>query len=297
MKETIKNYWSQFKTGTKTMFKEFFNKETNKKQRANMWSFSRLILIIPILICSISAITTAAPSLLIANSLLIIISEITDIFDGRSARKHKSTSDFGKLLDQSVDKIFSTIVAITLTLINPLCLLLLLGESIIVGSTVPYKMKYKNITDTSTFIGKVKQFPLSFSFVVGYLSPINSVWHTISTISIIVTLLFQITTALSYLKRNEEWVKEFKSKENNNDLIDIEEDFEINKEKEKTKTLENNGNNIIDKNITVVENNMSRTERIQVLRNWSNEISMTKSSNNQIDEVSSKEKVFQKTKK
>ena len=30
--------------GIKVMFKEFFNKETNKKQRANMWTFSRLVL-------------------------------------------------------------------------------------------------------------------------------------------------------------------------------------------------------------------------------------------------------------
>ena len=32
MKETIKKYLEEFKIGTKTMFKEFFNKETNKKQ-------------------------------------------------------------------------------------------------------------------------------------------------------------------------------------------------------------------------------------------------------------------------
>ena len=44
IKNTIKSAVKNFKLGTKTMFKEFFNKETNKKQRANMWSFTRIII-------------------------------------------------------------------------------------------------------------------------------------------------------------------------------------------------------------------------------------------------------------
>ena len=30
--------------GTKQLFEEFFTKEANKKQRANMWTFTRLVL-------------------------------------------------------------------------------------------------------------------------------------------------------------------------------------------------------------------------------------------------------------
>ena len=54
MKETISEFLKNFKSGTKLMFKEFFNKETNKKQRANMWTFSRLIISFLIPICSLN---------------------------------------------------------------------------------------------------------------------------------------------------------------------------------------------------------------------------------------------------
>ena len=243
MKEQVKKYWLELTSGIKTTFKEFFNKETNKKQRANMWSFSRLILIMPILICSILAIITQAVPLLVATSSLVILGEITDIFDGASARKHESISDFGKLLDQVVDKTFSSIVILTLSLINPLSLVMLLGEALIVSSTVPYNMKYKNITDTSTFIGKAKQIPLSASFIIGYLSPINSVWHAISTTLIITTLLFQIATALSYLKRNDKWVKENNELNKKKNLIEIEENFDKTKNLEKTIGEKNNTKN------------------------------------------------------
>ena len=42
MKGKLKKHFKELESGTKIMFKEFFNKETNKKQRANMWTFSRL---------------------------------------------------------------------------------------------------------------------------------------------------------------------------------------------------------------------------------------------------------------
>ena len=126
MQDKIKKYWFDLTSGIKKMFKEFFDKETNKKQRANMWSFSRLILLVPILICAITAIITSAPVMFISTSVLVVLGEITDIFDGASARKHKSTSEFGKLLDQLVDKTFSTITTLVLTIINPLSISILL---------------------------------------------------------------------------------------------------------------------------------------------------------------------------
>ena len=56
----IINLAKEFKNGTKTMFKEFFKKETNKKQRANMWTFARFVIPVITLITSIIAISTAS---------------------------------------------------------------------------------------------------------------------------------------------------------------------------------------------------------------------------------------------
>ena len=45
MKETIKKYLEEFKIGTKSMFKEFFNKETNKKYVIFFICYSEIMLI------------------------------------------------------------------------------------------------------------------------------------------------------------------------------------------------------------------------------------------------------------
>lgn len=234
MKEIIKKYLSEFKIGTKTMFKEFFNKETNKKQRANMWTFSRLILTLPILIFSIISIISFSAPLLIANSILVSIGAITDYFDGKSARKHKSTSEYGKKLDQIVDKVFSIVIGVTLAIINPLYLIPLLGEGIIMSCNIPFSIKYKNLNDSSSLIGRIKQWPLGIAFILGYISSLTTGLSIAATISVIVTFMFQVVTALTYLKRNIDGVKKIENEERDNKLLEITEDFEKNSELVKT---------------------------------------------------------------
>lgn len=223
MKETIKNNYLELKTGIKTMFKEFFNKNTNKKQRANMWTFSRAIISIPILILSVISLISFSAPLLIANSVLVGLGAITDYFDGKSARKHGSTSEFGKKLDQLVDKIFSIIIGVTLALINPIYIVLLLGEAFIAAVNIPIAIKYKNADDTSSFIGKIKQWPLSASFLFGYISQLTPGLNAISSVLVFTTFMLQLTTASNYIKRNYNSIKRIKEFEKNK-LLEIDDD-------------------------------------------------------------------------
>ena len=144
MKEEIKKYWEEFKSGTKTMFKEFFNKDTNKKQRANMWTFARFIIPIITLITSIIAISTASIPLFIATGIIAGMGAVTDYFDGKSARKHGSTSEYGKILDQASDKFFAGIIGINLLFLNPNYIYVLLGEALIAAINIGYKLKNKD---------------------------------------------------------------------------------------------------------------------------------------------------------
>ena len=153
----IKKFIKEFKIGTKAMFKEFFNKKTNKKQRANMWTFSRLIISFIIPIISVIASITGSIPILIAALISTAFGGITDFFDGRSARKHNSTSEYGKILDQVTDKIFALMIGISLTLFNPLFIINLLGESVISATNVIYKLKYKDLNIKSTKLGKIKE--------------------------------------------------------------------------------------------------------------------------------------------
>lgn len=287
MKETVKKYANELTNGIKTMFKEFFNKDTNKKQRANMWTFSRLIITLPILIFTILSTINFSTPLLISNSILVAFGALTDFFDGKSARKYNSSSEFGKLLDQVIDKIFSIVVGITLTIINPLYLLLLLGEGIIATINVPFSLKYKELKDTSNQIGRIKQWPLGLSFLLGYLSPLSAGLNIATTITVITTFLLQIVTALSYTKRNIDGVKEIKEREKKK-LLNIEEDFDKNKELQKSigeKTISSNTTN------NVNDTKLSNKELYTKLKELKNEL--TNNENN----VEIKEDNYQKTKK
>jgi len=261
MIDKINDYFNEFLNGTKTMFKEFFKKETNKKQRANMWTFSRLIassLVVPI---SLIAVITSSTFLFGLAASITGFGAITDYFDGKSARKYNSSSEYGKLLDQITDKIFSLMIGISLSLFNPLYLLTLLGEGLISGINLNYKIKNEDLEINSTQIGRIKQWPLCTSLALGFLSPINGILLGLSNVSIIVTFIMQILTANSYIKQNNGELKK----------IDINKKFEVLTEQndydetKKIKTLElaKNYNNIELNN----EKTQTRKHQYQALRN------------------------------
>lgn len=265
IKNTIKQGLNEFKLGTNKMFKEFFNKETNKKQRANMWTFLRLIIPIVTLITSTIAIISSSYPLFLITGCIAGFGAVTDYFDGRSSRKHNSASQYGKLLDQVSDKIFAGIIGINLLFINFNYIFVLLGELLIAAVNVGYKLKYNDLDITSTKIGKIKEWPLFITLALGFLSPINSTLLTISNISILITALFQLKTAESYLISNNKEVKILENKKNNID-IHSEEEKENKQELVLTKEKEN-----------------TRLDQYRNLRNVLNQIIELKNDNKELD--------------
>lgn len=277
MIEKINKYFNEFKNGTKIMFKEFFKKETNKKQRANMWTFSRLVTSFLVAICSILSVLTFNPGFFISSSVLTAFGGITDYFDGKSARKHNSSSEYGKLLDQVTDKIFTGLVSLSLLLVNPYYLLILLGEVTIASINIGYMNKHKDLKISSTQIGRIKQWPLCFSLILGFLSPINGALNIISNISVDIVIGIQLLTAGSYIKQNNKEVKKNSIK----NIINQLDNEENNNSNDNIKILESNksNNNTITNNKTV----QSRKQQYQAFRNILNEIIEKKETTNELN--------------
>lgn len=270
LKKEAKYKFKEFKFGTKKMFKEFLNKETNKKQRANMWTFLRLIIPIPIIFTSAGAMMLASNTLYSVTAGLVGFGALTDYFDGASARKHDSTSEYGKLLDQIADKVFAGVVGINLLLINPIYLVSILGELLIAGVNVGYKLKHSNLDIPSSKIGKIKQWPLFISLGLGFLSPINSVLLTVANSSIALSALFQILTANSYVVNNKKEVEKLKENEINEVLLTNNDEEEKNKEKE----------------LVLTKENKSTTEKLEELRKFRDTLTETQEiKTNQMDNI------------
>jgi len=137
---------------------------------------------------------------------LTIGGTLTDFMDGKSARKHNSNSEFGKKLDILADKVFAFMIGISLSLINPLFLFNILGEALISFSNIYYQAKYNNIESNSSFIGKVKQWPLSVSFILGYLSIFLPQISIITSVFIFTTFIFQLVVFKDYLNLNHKQI-------------------------------------------------------------------------------------------
>ena len=207
LKITIKENYSLLKSGTNKMFKELSNSKINKKQLANILTFSRLITPLITLITSIIAIITGLYTLFIISGIIAGLGAITDALDGHVSRITKSTCEYGKLLDQISDKVFVGIIGINLLFFNINYILSIVGEIIISVVNLYYKSKYSTLKINSTLIGKIKETPLFLSLALGYLSPINSTFMTISNISILVAFIFQIATIESYIISNNLKIK------------------------------------------------------------------------------------------
>lgn len=283
MKEKIKKYLIEFKCGTKTMFKEFFNKKTNKKQRANMWTFSRLISTLFITILSILSAILNLPIFLYTAGGVAIAGAITDFFDGRSARKHESYSDYGKKLDQAVDKVFGCGIAINLiAFVNPAYLFLLIGEISIATINILYKSRFKECNDTSSILGKIKQWPFFTSLFLGFFTPLNSMICTITKLMALLTLIMQTATSIDYAQKNAKIVNNLNNNTKKHDnLINNETNYDYEKN---NKNITINGNLKEKNNEKILDfKTNSKKEELIKLRNVLLEIKNKKIINENIE--------------
>lgn len=200
---SIKSYSNELFSGLKTMFKEFFNKDTNKKQRANMWTFGRIVTPFIALFPSILATVTGFITPLIISAGISGFGALTDFFDGRSARKYNSSSEFGKKLDQVADKVFSFLIGINVAIINPFYIIPILLEIGIGTVNLKYHLKYPTISNNSTKLGKIKEWPLMFSLAFGFISKLNLVTFLTSIGLISTTAVLQCKTLSDYKKRRK----------------------------------------------------------------------------------------------
>ncbi|MFB3788911.1 MAG: CDP-diacylglycerol--glycerol-3-phosphate 3-phosphatidyltransferase [bacterium] len=89
---------------------------------------------------------------------IVILSELTDLFDGYMARKRGQVTDLGKLLDPMADSIYRDTIFLCLAVVGQVSLLLVLPilyrDSII--STLRTVCAYKGIVLAARMSGKVK---------------------------------------------------------------------------------------------------------------------------------------------
>lgn len=144
----------------------------------NMMSFFRILLIPGIVIayCKFEDFMMATG--------LVLVSGITDILDGKIARKFNMISDFGKILDPIADKLTQAAIALSLQLRFPHMLLmfvLMFVKELIMGVTGALSVKRTGDVYGANWHGKVTtvviyivmvihivwaEMPMKFSYIL-----------------------------------------------------------------------------------------------------------------------------------
>ena len=187
IKNDLKNIKNDFKTGN------------YKMQIANILTASRLLapfILIPLI----------SLDKLFASVIMVIIFSLTDTFDGYFARKYNAVSIFGRYLDAVVDKVFALSLLIPIIIKSDLSLnnysliyINILLELVIAGLNI--YLFLKNLEPKSTIPGKIKTIFLFALLGLLYLNKLINVKDIYILILIIITIVMQIITIISYLNK------------------------------------------------------------------------------------------------
>ena len=129
--------------------------------------------------------------------ILIIIACITDLFDGKLARKWNTVTVIGAKMDMIADKVFAVgLVACLIRKFNLFIPIIILEILISIVNLYSY---YKTSIIKSLFIGKVKTNALFTALSFGFLFIFFNIFKTPTIGFIYVTLNLQVITLISYI--------------------------------------------------------------------------------------------------
>ena len=114
----------------------------------NILSVSRILLLIPIIICFEN-------NFFLLSLIIYIVASITDYLDGFFARLHNQSSELGALLDQLADKLFISILLIWMTF-NFNSQLILISSILIVSREISISYLRLFVVTKSKYLGEVK---------------------------------------------------------------------------------------------------------------------------------------------
>ena len=173
---------------------------------SNALSFFRLLLVIPVwyTLNNFQDETNR-----IITFILCIIAAITDIFDGRIARKRNEITEIGKVIDPLADKIFIAVLTIKFYLIEALSgyflILIIFRDAILLIGGILLKIKLKRVL-ASNLLGKIT------AVIVGFLFLIIIIGLNKQNIFFIIfyygSIFFYYASLIAYLMRAREFLKE-----------------------------------------------------------------------------------------
>ena len=167
----------------------------------NKLTILRMILIVPFVICML------VPGLgdggMYASVVLFIIASLTDLMDGKIARKYNLVTNFGKFMDPLADKLLVASALICLTAQGRLAawisIIIISREFIISGFRLVASDKGTVIA--ASYWGKFKTV-FQMIMVILLILDLGGVFDTIAEVVVWISLILTVISLIDYLYKN-----------------------------------------------------------------------------------------------
>ena len=176
----------------------------------NKLTILRVILIIPFVLCMLlPGVGTAGKYVAVA---IFIIASLTDMLDGKIARKNNLVTNFGKFMDPLADKLLVSSAMICLTANNKLAawivIVIISREFIISGFRLV--ASDNGIVIAASYWGKFKTTFQMIMIVMLILDFDNDIYRICTTVVTYIALILTIISLIDYLAKNKAVLKEQK---------------------------------------------------------------------------------------
>lgn len=224
----FKKIFSKYEDDLKNCKKDLSNIKSWYRQIPNLLTISRPIGMIPANILFFTG--NVVPAIILTGCLLL-----TDLFDGKLARKWNVQSKFGADLDAVCDKLMFLGLSMPLLVNYPFFIVNIMLEGAI--ASVNLMGRAEGLDTKTVYSGKIKTWFLSLSLCVGYLVQFFNIPSIAMKISTIITALSQGVALGEYVCEYKRMMDEKNELENE---MEIEDDiiFESLSDEEQDKLLE-----------------------------------------------------------
>ena len=137
--------------------------------------------------------------------VIFCVASLTDMLDGKIARKYNLVTNFGKFMDPLADKLLVCTALICLTSMNRLnvivVLVIIAREFIISGFRLV--ASDNGIVIAASYWGKLKTVS-QMALIIVLIMDLGGVWNVVGTVLTWVALLLTIVSLIDYIAKNKQ---------------------------------------------------------------------------------------------
>ena len=137
--------------------------------------------------------------------VIFCVASLTDMLDGKIARKYNLVTNFGKFMDPLADKLLVCTALICLTSMNRLnviVVLVIIAREFIIGG-FRLVASDNGIVIAASYWGKFKTVS-QMALIIVLIMDLGGVWNVVGTVLTWVALLLTVVSLIDYIAKNKQ---------------------------------------------------------------------------------------------